>query len=221
MKKLLIITLLLISIQTFGQYNRELGVNLRTTTYDFLSPLFNNYNSGAGMEVFYKKHGATKTDRLSAALAIIPDGRQDWDTIYGGAISERRTRGKLTVKKGYEKVLLNKGKADFYIGGDLGGTLFYANSSLDIIGSANGVIPMKKRSTWSGNVLFYPFAGVRMPLKKRFNFTMEVTLPIGVDLSNRHFSDGDGNWLLSREVSMIYPKYWIDFIGNVGFSYLF
>lgn len=221
MKKLLIITLLLCSIQTFAQYNREIGLNLKTSAYEFASPLFTDFNSGIGIEVFYKKHGTTKTNRFSAAIGIIPDSpRYDWDTIYKGTVSNHYTKGQLTLKKGYEKVL-KKDNVDFYFGGDLGLTLFYGNSLLDIISSANGVIPLEKRNTWSGHLVLYPVAGVRIPLKKRFYFTTELTLPFGVQVRNRHYSNGQGDWLLLRETSMFYPKYWIDVIGNIGFSYRF
>lgn len=226
MRKIFIITLLCISIQTFGQQNREIGLNLRTSAYQFMSPLFTDFNSGIGVEVFYKKHKLEKTNRFSVAIGVIPPGGWDWDTIYErsidvnqvmGTVTNHFTKGSLILKKGYEEVF-KKEKFDFYVGADLGLTLFYAKSSIDIMSSSHGVLQMEDRNTWSGNLILYPFAGVRIPIKKRFYFTTELTLPIGGQIQNRHFSGGQGNWLLDRETSIVYPRYWIDFIGNIGFS---
>jgi hypothetical protein len=231
MKKLLIIVLLSISIPTFGQQTKEIGIDLYTSGYELI---FTNPQNWITLRLNYKKHKNEIVQRwhFEASSGSV------WNYTIFDTIVLKVGTGSILYYVNYTRIL-NKcglyygiekkriiGKGEFYYGGDIGVKLFRVISGpkwSPMLGNnypGAEQFPDDKKTADIGFVIT-PFTGVRFPISKKIWFNVELGAEVNYMITNRPYYRGDGHWEDAGKQYFDFPALNKLFINNIGFSYRF
>lgn len=231
MKKLFIIALLFISIQTFGQKTREIGMDLYTSGYELIAA---NPQNWATLKFNYKVHEQEVVQRWHLEISYTGyTGFIVFDTIVprvsnGGFLYYRnhaRRSSKIGLYYGMEKKQ-PLGKGAFYYGGDVGVRLFQVTSGPRWDEQSGyqyaGVeqFPEDIKTADIGLVVT-PFTGVRFPISKKIWFNFELGAEVNYMITNRPYFRGNDHWEDAGSKYFTFPALDKLFINNIGFSYRF